>query len=305
MKKAVVITAVLAAALSGSPVHGQNQEPKPAKPGSQQAPAAPSRTQSAAEAAERLAFKAAYDIRDPGKRAAAFEAFVERYPDSQGKIAALQQAVAAHAEAGDHAKVEEIGERILELDPGNVRVMAVVAVQKRMRAYRGEDVDNLARRVRELGEKGLEALPNWAKPPGIDDNQFQRLREELTTIFTNAVAYGAFRARDYRTARDEYLKTFEQHPDSFFDVYHLGVACLEMTPPDPRGFWYVAKALNLAQRMNNPNAVAAILAYGKGKYERYTGSSEGWDHIVLAAAKQKQPPGNFVASIARRQKTAR
>jgi tetratricopeptide (TPR) repeat protein len=301
MKKAVAIAAALAAALFGSAALAQGQEPKEAKPAAEKA----SPAQGTNEIAEKLAFKAAHAIRDPKKRAAAFEAFVEKYPDSQGKIAALQQAVAAHAEAGDHAKVEEIGKRILDLEPTNVRVMALVAVQKRNRAYRGEDVQNLARRVRELGEKGLEALPDWPKPSGIDDNQFQRLRDELTAIFTDAVAYGAFQARDYKTARDQYLKTFEQHPDSFFDIYHLGVACLEMTPPDPRGFWYVAKALSLAQRMKNPKAVAAILAYGKGKYETYTGSGDGWDQIVMAAARQKQPPANFIAGIARKQKTAR
>ncbi|MBI4274284.1 MAG: hypothetical protein HY659_06265 [Rhizobiales bacterium] len=299
MKKATAIAAVLlAAVLSSSITQGQDQK-KDTKPAPAIGTPSPAKTaaESASEIAEKAAYKKAAETKDPKQRAAAFEAFIGKYPDSKGKISALQQIVAAHGEAGDHAKVEEAGERLLGLDPDNIRVMALVAVQKRNRAYRGEDTELLGRRVRELGEKGLALLPAWLKPTGIDDNQFQRLRAELSTIFTDSVAFGAFAAKDYKTARDNYLKTFSQHPDNFFETYYLGVASLEMTPLDPKGFWYVAKALNIASTLKNTKAVAAILAYGKGRYEAFKGNDDGWDQIVAAAVKQKQPPGDFLANI--------
>ncbi len=303
MKKAIVTAAALIA-LSGSAATAQGQQ-KNAKPAAAPPaaatpaakPAAKPAANGANEIAEKMAFKKAAEIRDPKQRAAALQAFIDKYPQSAGKVTALQQMVAAYAEAGDPAKVEDTGEALLALDDDNVRVMALVVVQKRNRAYRGENAETLARRVRELGEKGLSIMPAWPKPAGIDDGQFHRLRAELTTIFTDAVAYGALQAKDYKTARDNYLKTFAQHPESFIDTYYLGIASLEMTPPDPNGFWYVAKALNIATASKNPKAVAAILAYGKGKYEKFTGGDDGWDQIVSAAAKQKQPPGNFLAGV--------
>lgn len=283
-----------------TPAEAQKEDIKPpaGAPAAQTTPAARPAANGANEIAEKMAFKKAIGIRDPKQRAAALQAFIDTYPQSAGKVTALQQMVAAYAEAGDHAKVEDTGEALLALDDDNARVMALVVMQKRNRAYRGgPDAEALAHRVRELGEKGLSIMPNWSRPSGIDDAQYQKLRSELTAIFTDAVAYGALQAKDYKTARDNYLKTFEQHPDSFFDTYFLGVASLEMTPPDPNGFWYVAKALNIAAAMKNPKAVAAILAYGKGKYEQFTGDGRGWDQIVASAAKQKQPPGNFMASV--------
>jgi hypothetical protein len=305
MKKATGTgLALLVLTLSALPAPAQGQKPNNAAPA---APAvAPANTPAKAdvgaadEIAEKLAYKKAADARDPKQRAAAFEAFIEKYPQSLGKISALQQAVAAYSEAGDRDKVEQAGERLLALDPQNVRVMALVALQKRNRAYQGQDVQTLARQVGELGERGLKALADWARPNGIDDAQFARLRAELTTIFTDAVAYGAFQAHDYKAAHDNYLKTFAQHPDSFFDTYYLGVASLEMTPLDPNGFWYVAKALNIAQTLKNPAAVATILAYGKGKYENFKGNDDGWDQIVAASAKQNQPPSNFLAAAGKK-----
>jgi hypothetical protein len=73
-----------------------------------------------------------------------------------------------------------------------------------------------------------------------------------------------------------------------------------MTPLDPNGFWYVAKALNIAQTLKNPAAVATILAYGKGKYENFKGNDDGWDQIVAASAKQNQPPSNFLAAAGKK-----
>jgi hypothetical protein len=79
-------------------------------------------------------------------------------------------------------------------------------------------------------------------------------------------------------------------------VYQLSIAELEMTPLDPRGFWYMARASNLAK--GNDAAVKAISSYAAAKYKLYHGSVDGWDQMVAAAANQTAPPGGFSVTAA-------
>jgi hypothetical protein len=74
-------------------------------------------------------------------------------------------------------------------------------------------------------------------------------------------------------------------------VYQLGIAYLETNPIDKLGFWYIAKAYNLAQ--GNAAAQKSVGDYGKAKYRKYHGSNDGWDQIVTAAAAQSAPPAGF------------
>jgi hypothetical protein len=67
------------------------------------------------------AYIAALNTQDPAQRAAAMEAFVTQYPGSVVKTDALEQAMSAYQQAGNQAKLTSTANRILELDPGNVR----------------------------------------------------------------------------------------------------------------------------------------------------------------------------------------
>ena len=69
-----------------------------------------------------------------------------------------------------------------------------------------------------------------------------------------------------------------------------------MTPLDPRGFWYVARASNLAK--GNDAAVKAISSYGSAKYKRYHGSVDGWGQLVAASMSQTAPPDGFSVTAA-------
>lgn len=87
------------------------------------------------------------------------------------------------------------------------------------------------------------------------------------------------------------MKSLESDPTNLQDVYQLGVAELEMKPLDPNGFWYVAKAFQLAQ--GNAAGQKSIAAYGKAKYRKYHGGEDGWDQLIAAAARQTERPADF------------
>jgi hypothetical protein len=140
--------------------------------------------------AEFQAYTAATNTSDPAQQAAAFEVFLQQYPNSTVKVNALKQMMAAYQLAGNTDKVERIGLRILELIPNDVRVLAIVTVLESSRAHTlrdPEEARQLEQQVRSFAEKGLEALKVWQRPEGMNDGQFQKLHDQMQTIFSNAV----------------------------------------------------------------------------------------------------------------------
>jgi tetratricopeptide (TPR) repeat protein len=239
--------------------------------------------------AEYNAYIAALNTQDPAQRAAATEAFVTQYPSSVVKTDALEQAMVGYQQAGNVAKLTSTANRILEFDPANIRALAIVTFLNRSLASQG-DAKAIVN-VRMDSEKGLKALLAWQKPEGVSDADFEKLRQQMAAIFHGAAGFAALQAKDYSAARDHYMKSIESDPNNLQDVYQLAVAELEMKPVDPNGFWYAAKAFQLAQ--GNAAGQKSIADYGKAKYRRYHGGEDGWDQLAAAAANQPGRPADF------------
>jgi hypothetical protein len=241
------------------------------------------------DSTEYNAYLAALNMQDPAKKAAAMEAFVTQYPGSVVKIDALEQAMAGYQQAGDQAKLTSAANRILQLDAGNIRALAIVTFLNRALASQGD-----AKAAAEAGadaEKGLKSLPGWQKPEGMSDADFEKMRKQMAAIFHGAAGFAALQAKDYAAARDHYMKSLESDATNLQDIYQLAVAELEMKPLDPNGFWYVTKAFQLAQ--GNAAGQKSIAAYGEAKYRKYHGGEDGWDQLIAAAAKQTERPSDF------------
>jgi hypothetical protein len=250
---------------------------------------APAGQKTIKDPAEYNAYLAALNTQDPAQRAASMDAFIAQYPGSVVKTDALEQAMAAYQQAGDQAKVMSTANRILQVDNGNVRALAIVTALNRAQASRGD-----AKALAEAGadaDKGLKALPGWQKPEGMSDADYEKMRKQMTTIFEGAAGFAALQAKDFAAARDHYLKSVEIEPNNLQDDYQLAVAELEMKPLDPNGFWYVAKAFQLAQ--GNAEGQKSIADYGKAKYRRYHGGEDGWDKLLASTANQPTRPADF------------
>ncbi len=243
--------------------------------------------------AEYNAYMAALNMTDPAQKAIAMEAFVQQYPSSIVKIDALEQALAAFQQAGNQPKVEQTAGRLLEVEPANVRALAILTFLTRAKAAQGDA--KAAGDVRGLAERGIQALPQWQKPEGTSDAEFDKLKNQMATIFHGAAGFGALQAKDFATARGFYLKSVAIDPTNMQDVYQLAVACLEANPIEKDGFWYIARAYNLAA--GNAPAQKGIAAYGGAKYRRYHGNNTGWDDLLAKAATQTALPDGFAASI--------
>lgn len=274
------VAATVVAVMLACPLGGQAQE----NPPHQRVAMAPAQTDQKVitDQAEYDAYIAALNTQDPAQRAAAMEAFLQRYPNSVVRLDALEQALGAYQQIGNQAKVEETARRLLAIDPNNVRALAIIAFLARSR---GDGVEAGA-----YGERGLRALAAWQKPASMADADFERLRRQVMDIFYGAVGFAALKAKDYAKARASFLQALQISPDTFSDVYNLAIAELETNPIDVMGFWHIARAFDLA---TTPEARKAIGDYGLAKYRRYHGSDAGWEDLIAQAKASTTPPPGF------------
>jgi tetratricopeptide (TPR) repeat protein len=290
MKK-VLVTVVLVFAIAAS----SQQPTQSSQPGQTQPGNTPASQKVIKDPAEYNAYITALNTQDPAAKGAAMEAFVKQYPQSVVLTDALEQAMAGYQQAGNSVKVEDMAKRILQLQPNHIRALAVVVALDRGKATGGDQA--ALKESCPYAQTGSQQLATWPKPEGMADADFEKLKTQMADIFDGASGFCALQAKNYTDARNFYTKAFQIDPTNLQDVYQLSVADLEMNPIDVNGLWYCSKAIQLAQKMNNAQAVTGMVAYCKAKYKRYHGGEDGWDQIVGGAATQNALPPDFAKSI--------
>ncbi|HEY6971241.1 MAG TPA: hypothetical protein VJA94_18670 [Candidatus Angelobacter sp.] len=240
--------------------------------------------------AEYDAYVKALGMQDPRQKAAAMEAFIQQYPKSIVKSDALDQLLAAYTAVPDRGKLEDTATRILKDDPNNVKALAITTDIER-----GKGTPESIAAAGQNAQKGLQALDSWTKPEGMSDADFAKVKDQMAEIFNGAAGFAALQAKDYAAARNFYLKSVQKDPNNLQDVYQLALTDLNMTPLNLEGFWYGAKAINLAA--GNPETANAIARDIKYRYKKYHGKADDWDKFAATVASQTAPPADMAALI--------
>ncbi len=248
--------------------------------------------------AEYNAYINAYQQQNPAQKAQLLEAFLQTYPNSVMKETAMEQLMVAYQQANEPQKALDAATRVLQVNPNNVRALALLAYSYRAMASQGgpQMQDNLAK-AQKYGQQGLQALQTMKKPDNMSDADFTKFHNETGAIFDGAVGFAALQAKDYATSQKDLQEavSWESQPN-IADIYPLATADLEAKPINPQGFWFIVKAATLAQGAGQQQ----ILDYGKKKYIRYHGSDQGWDDIVnqAKASPNIMPPADFTVAAA-------
>jgi tetratricopeptide (TPR) repeat protein len=286
LSKKTKVAFLLALSLAGPVVAGRRGASSPTHSASAQAS-----QKVIKDPAEYNSYMTALNTQDPTAKATAMEAFAKQFPQSIVMLDALEQAMAAYQQAGNIAKVQEVADEILQLDHNNIRALAIAAHIKR-----SQGTPQAAAEVGVLAQRGLQLLPGWQKPEEMKGADFKQLHDQVTVIFAGAAGFASLQTKQYALARDYYLKSLQVDPNNTADIYQLGIADLEMNPLDVRGFWYIAKAINLTR--GNEAGQQQIDSYGKAKYKKYHGSAEGWEQLLASAGTQSALPGDFAVKPA-------
>lgn len=262
-------------------------------------PPAQAQTRSSfANPAEYDNYMAALNTRDPAKRAQAMEVFIAWYPNSVLRVEAHEQGIAAYQASNQPTKADGLGQKLLQIDPDNLRALANRAYVGRLKAQTGDSAA-LAQAVA-AAERGLAVMPRWQKPVMLDNAGFAKVKQQLSAVFNGVLGFAALQARNYDRARDFYREAVAADPADLQNVYQLAVSQLEGQPVDALGFWYGARAIAIARAAGNAAAAQDIDRYVRSRYHVYRGSEEGWDDLVKRlVAGEAMPPESFRRSIPR------
>jgi hypothetical protein len=244
---------------------------------------------------EYKAYSAAVNTPDATSRAEALEGFIQQYPKSVVLTDALEQEMAAWQTVGDSAQVKNTAKRLLAVDSGNIRALGIVVALDRVSAAQGDNAALNEMCVDASG--GMLAVPMWRQPADMSETDYVTLSKLLNDIFIGAEGYCAVQEKNYSQAKTWLTRAYGMDPTNVQDIYQLAVADLESAPPEADGFWYCARAIDLAQSATIPQDVSSMTAYCKAKYTAYHGAEDGWDALVTAAATQDAPPRDFAKQI--------
>ena len=238
------------------------------------------------------AYMAALQLADPRAKLLALKSFITRHPDTKLKTNVLVEIMLVYREKGDSlvALKQAIADVLLS-DANDVRALAVAVDIGR------HEMDNANWPAQAL--QGVKALESWSKPDCMSSTEFEKARREAGRILYPAAGAAALQAHDYSGARDYYGKAQKLEPDEAQSLFQLGIAELEIRPIDVKGFWHIAKAVNVARKQLNQPAAESIAVYGKRKYKAYRGTETGWDDLIKDAANQPTVPDGFSVSPAK------
>ena len=300
MKKAVVasLLAVASVASCARVAVAQNPAPATASPGANAQQAGGSGVQLAP--AEYNAYTAAIAQSTPQTQAPALESFLTTYPQSQVKTDVLQRLMLAYS-AFDPAKTLDTADRLLQVEPGNIRALTFEAY---FHTQNADKLPDAAAKQAELdkaadyAQKGLDAT----KPASLSDADFTTLKTAATPVFNRTIAVAALGKKDaasavthlkqnLSSAKPEETKT----PGLILqDTYTLGQAYYQSTPPDLLNCaWYAARAASFAPEPYKTQ----MMPLAKFCYKRYHGADDGFDTLATASQQSLDPPADIATTV--------
>jgi hypothetical protein len=204
----------------------------------------------------------------------------------------------------DAGKTLDAADRILKLDPNNLRALYGEAVLRKSAADALTDpaakqaaLDTAA----DYARKGIAAFAA-PKPADMPDADFQTLKASATPSFYSIIGFAAFNKNDTATAIDAYKKELASVPlaatktpgSVLMDTFYLAEAYSQSTRPDYLSCsFYASRAVAYA-----PDSFKTQMSpIAKYCYKEYHDGDDGYDAIIASATANLNPPDGLFATI--------
>lgn len=301
MKKAVVASLLAFASVAPGSRIAFSQDPAPAaQPSAGGAPQAAGGVQM--PQAEYNAYNSAITQTTPQAKAPALESYLTTYPQSAVKADVLQQLMLAYSQMNDATKTLDAADRLLQVDPANIRALTFEVYFRKTGA--DQQTDPAAKqaaldKAADYAQKGLTAT----KPKDMSDADFKTVQDSANPIFYSAIATAALNKKDSATAIDNFKKELAAVPVDqttkpgplLQDTYFLGLAYLQSTPPDyVNCTFYVTRFTAFAPEPYKSQMVPTATYC----YKKYHGNADGYDAVTTAAQANLNPPSGFTITPA-------
>jgi hypothetical protein len=250
---------------------------------------------------EYAAYNKANTATTAADKAAAFEAYLKAYPNSAVKADVLNQILFADSQIPDQAATLGAADRLLVIDPNNLRALTFEVY------YRRADADKLTDpaakqaaldAVAKYAQQGLDAT----KPKDVSDADFATLKSKTDPLFESTVAEDDIAKKDNADAITTLKKEIDADTDDttkpspvLQDVYVLAQAYYTSTPPDYLNCaWYATRAAAFAPAASK-TIIVPLATYC---YKKYHGSADGYAAMQTAVQTSLDPPAGFTVTAA-------
>ena len=292
MKKAFLASMLAATCVSTAYSVAQT----PAAGATNQAQAGPQLSQD-----EYAAYQAVTTATDPAAKATAAEAFLTKYPQSTVKNVILEQLLAAYAQANNAPKALDAADRLLQVDPNNIRALAL---ETSLLKTQGDSATDPAAKqtaydkAADAAARGLKVT----KPAAVADADWAAIQKQVTPYFYSAEGIDALTKKDSAGAIAAYtaeLKAVDPaqtaQPGPFLqDTYFLGQAYYIATPPDYLNCTYFTTRTALLAPDQFKSQFQPLATYC---YKKYHGGEDGYDAVKTVAQANLFPPADFATSV--------
>jgi len=252
------------------------------------------------QAEEYNAYTKGVQTTNPTAKVAAFEDYLRAYPNSAVKADALEQILYLDSQIGDEAATLNAADRVLQIDPNDLRALTFYVYYHRADANRLTDPTARAAALADVAayaQRGLHA----PRPANMSEPDFTALKKAALPIFQSAIADAALARKDNTAAIAALKAELDGVPVAqtqtvgpvLQDVYVLAQAYSTATPPDyPNCAWYATRAAFFApEAFKPPMQQLATYCYTKSQ-----GSAQGYAAMQAAVQTSLDPPPGFFPS---------
>src|SRR5947209_12898322 len=111
---------------------------------------------------------------------------------------------------------------------------------------------------------------------------FSMMQQQVSGMLHGTAGFGYLDRRDYDDAREHLKQALAVNPNDVRYTYGMALALLLSKHPDAMdGYWYLARAVNLAQ--GTPSG-QEISAYARNMYRGEGGTDANWDKFLQVTA---------------------
>jgi hypothetical protein len=209
----------------------------------------------------------------------------------------LEVLMASYQGAGDQAKTLSTADRLLAVDPGNLRALFIEVYLEGTQASTKTspaDAQPILDKAATQAQTGLTA----AKPANMAQADYDKLKSATTPIFYGAIAKDDENKKDFAGAITAFTNELKAYPDQastqagpgLNDTYLLGQAYAQQTPPDLKNAtWFLTRAAQFAPAQAKPTIEKAAEYF----YNKYHGSMDGYPAVQTLAQANLFPPDAY------------
>jgi tetratricopeptide (TPR) repeat protein len=200
------------------------------------------------------AFQAANAEKDAQARLKLLDDFGAKFPSSTLNPYVYQLYVKTYTELKNYPKVIEYADKLTALGDKVDIPTRLGALQSRCQVFpyafnaKAPDATDQLNKERDAAQEGAKLLAAFTKPAGVTmtDAQFEEQKKPGVAFFQSAAGFACYQLKDYPCAITAFKAVLALTPTDAVASYRMGVAYLEMKPPQPLdGFWALGRAINL------------------------------------------------------------